>query len=238
MSNTRYENGINLEEYLRNRMMTEKGVWKMDNEARRIGNDGGLTLVEELADLKEKDGQREKELADLKKGLEDLKEKDSRRDRMLWKVRVSELERVFKKTYDAARFERNEIVHGADILNDYQALRYADRLDNQTQFKAASEGFKKAYGLQLSCLSYDTLSKAPEGLIEMLTMRGNLTFLNWFRNHKEKADMIQKQCDEAVHKWLKSIEKNGMPYPEDVVKADYEKINKLYDSVRAHEAWC
>ena len=63
-----------------------------------------------------------------------------------------------------------------------------------------------------------------------------MTFLNWFRNHKEKADMIQKQCDEAVHKWLKSIEKNEMPYPEDAVKADYEKVKKLYDSVRAYEA--
>lgn len=157
---------------------------------------------------------------------------------MLWKVRVSELERVFKKTYEAARFERNEIVHGADILNDYQALRYADRLDNQTQFKAASEGFKKVYGLQLNRLSDDTLFKAPEGVIEMLTMRGNLIFLNWFWNHKEEAGMVQKQCDEAVHKWLNSIETNGMPYPEDAVKADYEKVKKLYDSVRAYEAWC
>lgn len=55
----------------------------MDNEARRIGNDGGLTLVEEMVDLKEKDGQMEKVLTDLKKGLEDLKEKDGQREKVL-----------------------------------------------------------------------------------------------------------------------------------------------------------
>lgn len=218
--------------------MTEKEVWKMDNEIQQIGNDGRLSIFErldrmdkELADQKEKGDQLDKELAY-------LKEKDSQWDRMLWKSRIFELERVIHKTHNAAHFKRDEIIYGTDILNDYQALRYANRPDNQSQFKTASQGFEKAYGLQLSCLSYNTLSRAPDGVIDMLTIRGNLVFLNWSLNHKEQRDIIEKQCDAAVRKWFISIETNGIPYAGEAITADYKKVKKLYDMIRACEKRC
>ncbi|EED18865.1 hypothetical protein TSTA_125770 [Talaromyces stipitatus ATCC 10500] len=198
--------------------------------------------AEELADQKKRTVDQAEELADQKKRtadqvkeLADQKKKVAGRNRLWWKFRVSELERIIKKTHNAARFERNEIVHGADVLNDYQALEYADRPDNEAQFKTASEGFKKAYGLQLGSFSYDKLSKAPEGVIDIISLRGNVTFLDWFSNHKEEAGVIAKQCDLAVRKWLKSIKTNGVPYPEDAVKADYKRVKELYDSVRSQE---
>ncbi|EEA28522.1 hypothetical protein TMatcc_003148 [Talaromyces marneffei ATCC 18224] len=247
MSNTRFKNGTDLEKYVRDEISTT-AVWKMDSNTRRIGNDGALTLVEtmeeRMARMEKKLTEQAEELTDQKKKtaeqakeLVDQKEKVAGRNRLLWKVRVSELERIIKKTHDAARFDRNEIVHGADVLNDYQALEYTDRPDNQVQFETASKGFKKAYGLRLSSLSYDNLSKAPEEVIDILSVRGNLTFLNWFLNHKIEADIMAEQCDLAVRKWLKSIPTDGVPYPKDAVKADYERVKELYDEVRDREAW-
>lgn len=213
----------------------------MDGNAQRIGNDGAFTLVEameeRMARMEKKLTEQAEKLTEQAEELADQKEKVAGRNRLLWKVRVSELERIIKKTHDAARFERNEIVHGADVLNDYQALEYADRPDNQAQFETASKGFKKAYGLQLDSLSYDNLSKAPEAVIDILSFRGNLAFLNWFSKYKKEANVIAEQCDLAVRKWLKSIQADGVPYPEYAVKADYERVKELYDKVRDQEVW-
>lgn len=239
MSNTKFENGTELENHVRDRITTT-GVWKMDMEGRRIGNDRAFALVEALEErmtrMENALADQAKELVDQAKELADQKEKATGRNRKLWKVRVSDLEAVIKKSRSVARFERNEIVHGGDVLNDYQALKYADRPDNNGQFTTASEGFKKVYGLNLDSLSYDDLAKAPEGVVDMLNLRGNSVFLRHFeKEYKEQSSEIQTVCDSAVKKWLDSTGPSGVPYPEDEVKADYERVKELHDSVRDEE---
>jgi hypothetical protein len=136
------------------------GKWTAMHDA--SGNDGAFTLVEAM---EKRMARMEKKLTEQAEELVDQKEKVAGRNRLSCKFRVSELKRIIKKTQDAARFKRNEIVHGADVLNDYQALEYADQPDNQPQFKTASKGFKKAYGSRLGSLSYDNLKHRKELLI-------------------------------------------------------------------------
>ena len=129
------------------------------------------------------------------------------RNRPHWQVRVTELERLITTPNAKTRFNRNAIVHGSDVFNDYEALKNIDWSNSPAQFNAASQGFFKAYGFQWDSLSYDKLRKAPKHLIDMLNRR----------------------------KWEESIKANGVPYPEDAVRTDYEKVQKLYNSVRNHE---
>lgn len=46
---------------------------------------------------------------------------------------------------------------------------------------------------------------------------------------------IQWKCDGGRRKWEASIKANGVPYPEDAVRTDYEQVQKPYNSVTAHE---
>lgn len=157
------------------------------------------------------------------------------RSRAHWQVRVAELERLITTPNARTRFNRNTIVHGADVFNDYEALKNTDWSNNLAQFHTASEGFFMAYGFQWESLSYDELCKAPKHLIDMLNMRGNVIFFRWFSGHKRKGHQIQWRCDEARRKWEESIKANGVQYPEDAVKTDYEQVQKPYNSVRSHE---
>lgn len=246
MSNTRFKDTTEIEKYIRDEI--SRTVWIMDNNTLRIGNDEAFTFVEdmemrmtrlekELAKQKEKTAEQAKELAEQANELAEQKEKATGRNMLLWKIRLSELERIIKKTRNPARFERNEMIHGADVFNDYQALEHALRLGNQAQFKTASNGFKRAYGLSPRSLSHGDLLKAPEATIDILNFRGNLTFLNWFFNHKEEAYMIEKECDSAVAKWRKSMWRDGVPYPKDAAEADHNRVKELYDRVREQEVW-
>ncbi|KUL89695.1 hypothetical protein ZTR_00477 [Talaromyces verruculosus] len=230
-------------------------VWKMGDKKRRIGNDQGLSLMEKLdkqlerMPIIEKQLERiprlEKQLAEQSKELERMpilekqlakqEELAATLSRVHWQVRVAELERLITTPNAKTRFNRNAIVHGADVFNDYEALKNTDWSNNLAQFHTASEGFFKAYGFQLESLTYDELCKAPKQLIDMLNMRGNVTFLRWFSGHKRKGRQIQWNCDEARRKWEESIKANGVPYPEDAVRTDYEQVQKPYNSVRAHE---
>lgn len=207
----------------------------MENKKRRIGNDQGLSLMEKLDKQLEKMPIIEKKLAEQFKQLAEHKELAETRNRPHWQVRVAELERLITTPNAETRFNRNAIVHGADVFNDYEALKNIDRSNNLAQFNAASQGFFKAYGFQWDSLSYDKLRKAPKQLIDILNMRGNVTFLRWFSGHKRKGGQIQWRSDEARRKWEESIKANGVPYPEDAVRTDYEKVQKPYNSVRNHE---
>ncbi|EEA23845.1 hypothetical protein PMAA_078720 [Talaromyces marneffei ATCC 18224] len=246
-----------VEQYFRNEItkIPTSEVWKMENKKRRIGNDPGLSLMEQLdkqlerIPIIEKQLERmpiiEKQLAEqakqleqvprLEKQLAEQEELAETRNRPHWQVRVAELERLITTPNAETHFNRNAIVHGADVFNDYEALKNTDWSDNLAQFNAASQGFFKAYGFQWDSLSYDKLRKAPKQLIDMLNMRGNVTFLGWFSGHKRKGGQIQWKCDEARRKWEESIKVNGVPYPEDAVRTDYKKVQKPYNSVRNHE---
>lgn len=214
----------------------------MGDKKRRIGNDHGLSLMEKLDKQLERMPIIEKQLAEqleriprLEKQLAKQEELAGTRSRAHWQVRVAELERLITTPNAKTRFNRNAIVHGADVFNDYEALKNTDWSNNLAQFHTASEGFFKAYGFQWESLSHDELCKAPKQVIDMLNMRGNVTFLRWFSGHKRKGRQIQWRCDEARRKWEESIKANGVPYPEDAVRTDYEQVQKPYNSVRAHE---
>lgn len=219
-----------VEQYFRNEITktSTSEVWKMENKKQRIGNDPGLSLMEKLDKNLEKMSIIEKQLAEQME-LAEI------RNRPHWQVRVTELERLITTPNAKTRFNRNAIVHGSDVFNDYEALKNIDWSNSPAQFNAASQGFFKAYGFQWDSLSYDKLRKAPKHLIDMLNMRGDVTFLRWFSGHKRKGGQIQWKCDEARRKWEESIKANGVPYPEDAVRTDYEKVQKLYNSVRNHE---
>lgn len=94
-----------------------------------------------------------------------------------------------KKTHDTAQFEQNKNVHDANVLNEYQTLEYADRPGNQAQYKTALKEFKKTYWLQLGSLSYDHLSTAPEGAINIVSFRENLTFFQLVLEIEKEADV-------------------------------------------------
>lgn len=91
----------------------------MENKTRRIGNDEGLSLMENLDKQLERIPRLEKQLAK-------QEELAKTRNRAHWQVRVAELERLITTPNAKTRFNQNANVHGADVFNDYEALKNMD----------------------------------------------------------------------------------------------------------------
>jgi hypothetical protein len=180
----------------------------MDSPSKRIGNEEGLGLLAEIDKKFNTQGETIRQLQEETK-----------------LIRISELGFFSGELNYAARAKRNEIVHGANLKRDIEALDFL-KTEDKLRLKGACEGFKASYGLSESD-GRAAVKNAPEQVITAINMRRNLRYLDSWAKKSFSRGMVAN-CDLIIDTWLQSV-RSGKPYPESEMTPIFAKLTDWRD---------
>lgn len=202
----------------------------MESYSKRFGNREGPGLLSDLDHLKQTVRQLQHERQEDNKVITQIKKDTESIQYSMMVIRASELLRMSSKFGFQERNERNQIVHGGDVLQDLKALEYF-KAHNPSKISRMMKGFTTSYGLSPIVLA-DAIRNAPEEVIFSLNLRRDLQHLDFWINKGEsflpvKMEMIQK-CDTIIDSW-KGMVQTGAAYPENVMQQMYEELCNLHE---------
>lgn len=214
----------------------------------RVGNRDGLSLMERLERLenesraqKEINSQTANELRTQKEinsqttnDLRTQKEinshttNDLRIQKRIWcSVRATEIERNgHRQTKEAklARSERNQLIHGGDIVADLEVLEFL-KIEMPDRYDFTREAFEAWYDVSLQYR--DHISHAPELIIRTFNTLANTKSRVKWSKIREPQEEAQKICRGIISKWLEYTDAGEGEYPEDDMRRQFEKLVSL-----------
>ncbi|OKL59059.1 hypothetical protein UA08_05756 [Talaromyces atroroseus] len=193
----------------------------MDSTSKRVGNGGGLSILDQLKAIQEKVSSQ---IAILDQKIADQDQKIANYEEDLLFIRACELEQATEDFDQSARTVRNKIVHGRNVLMDIRALHFLHKTDPK-RFQSASEGFFKLYDLRFE--DEARIFAAPDVIKRTLNIRGNVKHLEFWKR-SPNADGLIELCDGIIDKWQLSL-KSGLVYPAETINQEYAKLREAYD---------
>jgi hypothetical protein len=220
----------------------------VDSETMRVGNREGLGLMERL-DRLERDLRAQKTIIDQlgnesrtqkeinsqtatelrsQKTINDQTANELRAHKRIWcSVRATEIEKnghYQTKEAKLAGSERNELIHGGDIVADLEVLEFL-KIEMPDRYDFTREAFEAWY--EVSLQYRDHIAHAPELIIRTFnTLANTKSLLKWSKNRKSQEE-AQEICRGIISKWLEYVNAGDGEYPEDDIRRQFEKLVSL-----------
>ncbi|KAL3713515.1 hypothetical protein TMatcc_002218 [Talaromyces marneffei ATCC 18224] len=210
-------------------------------ELKRVGNLGGLRLLDRLDRLEERQVDIQTELQnqrlefDKQRSLYKKTEDELKRQRDLLEpfrlqilsIRATELEKLSPHFDSEARFQRNAMVHGGNVRVDLQALDYLEACREFARLQNAKMGFQSLYGRPVDELRFK-IADAPQEIVGILNRRATLeTMHKWKLVAKEERLAWIALCDRLIGTWSQSayeVARSSSDAHKEAIKAEYDQL--------------
>lgn len=198
----------------------------VDSEAMRVGNRDGLSWMERIDR-----GERAQNII-LDQLVNDSKAQriinsqttnELRALKRIWcSIRATEIERNgHYQTKELARSERNEIIHGGDIVGDLEVLEFL-KTEIPERYDSTRKAFEAWY--EISLQYRDQIVHAPELIVRTFnTLANTKSRRGWSYNRKPQEE-AQKICRGIISRWLEYIDAGEGQYPGDYIRREFEKL--------------
>lgn len=208
----------------------------VNSEAMRIGNREGLDWMERF-DRLEKDSMAQKKINNqLLKASSEQKKINDQQKRRWFELRATEIEkngRSKAKVSKSFRNERNEVVHGANIIEDLEVVNFMepksaqDRYDLRAvvakeRYDSLRESFEVWYGVSLRY--EEEIIKAPKLVIDTFNLFADTTSLRSWSKYSTARRKARKVLRGSIRMWLKHVDNpTKFEYPGDHLWRGFEK---------------
>lgn len=155
-------------------------------------------------------------------------EDELKAQKRIWgSFRAAEIERnADYRTAEAmlAHSERNEVVHGGNIVGDLRVLEFL-KIEIPERYDSIREAFEAWY--EISFQYEDQIVHAPELIIDAFdTLASAKSLFKWSKNRKSQEE-AQKICGGMISRWLGYIDAGEGQYPGDDIRREFEKLVRL-----------
>ncbi|RAO66365.1 uncharacterized protein BHQ10_002377 [Talaromyces amestolkiae] len=186
-----------------------------DWKQRRVGNKEGLGLIERLDRIESILDQLARDLK-MQKTVNDQLAKERKAENESQSLYLTAHSGIFSR-------RRENVIHGGDILGDLEVLEWAkDKLP--WRYDGGREGFESKYCISMQYK--DQILVAPEPIIKAFNILGDMTtHIGWCTSSLE--GMAYASCRIIIDKWLEHINTAGREYLEDVIKREFEILDRI-----------
>lgn len=196
----------------------------VDSEAMRVGNREGLGWMERM------DRDLAKFTSDLKaqKTINERLNMANEQQKLRWcGLRIIEVEK--KTPFQSeeamlAREERNQTIHGGNIIEDLEAINYMKDKVPQVRYHSSRKGFEAWY--EVPFRYKDQIEHAPELVIRTFNNLADTKSL-WRQSNDPNFHEVQKNCRGIISRWLEWVDAGEGEYPDAHIRRELEKLESL-----------
>ncbi|KUL85517.1 hypothetical protein ZTR_08078 [Talaromyces verruculosus] len=197
----------------------------VDSEAMRVGNREGLDWMERM----ERETQAQRNIIDqLREDSKMQKIINEQQKRMWFEVRATEIEKHGHSQAEEvmlARSERNQTVHGGDIIQDLEVVDFMKAKTTQQRHDSLQAAFEAWY--EVSLRYKHQIVHAPELVVKTFnTLADTKSRWGWSSNPTTQ-DEVQKICRGIISRWLEYVNRAKGEYPEDDIRREFDKLVTL-----------
>lgn len=189
-----------------------------------------MTITQLEADFKAQNiiNNQTKDRLKAQEAINSRTEDELKAQKRIWcSIRAAEIERNADcRTEEAilASSERNEVVHGGNIVGDLRVLEFL-KTEIPERYGSIRAAFEVWY--EISFQYKDRIVHAPELIIEAFdTLANTKSLFKWSKNRKSR-DEARKICRGMISRWLEYIDAAEGQYPGNDTRREFEKLVRL-----------
>jgi hypothetical protein len=203
----------------------------VDSEAMRVGNREGLSWMERI----EREARAQNIIIDQlvndskaqKTFNSQITNELGAQKRVWYSIRATEIElngHYQAKEAMLARSEKNEIIHGGDIVGDLEVLGFL-KTEILERYDSTQKAFEAWYEISLEYR--DQIVHAPELIIRTFdTLANTKSHRKWSYSRKSQEE-AHKICRGIISRWLEYIDAGEGQYPGGYIRREFEKLVSL-----------